>query len=85
MLDAAHLDLLTRARTAAASAQWSLGLRVAVRNGASHYGHGGSAPGVNANFAAYPGSGYQTIVLSNRGHPHAANVADYIGAKLPLG
>ncbi|MFL6601764.1 MAG: serine hydrolase domain-containing protein [Steroidobacteraceae bacterium] len=84
LLDAAHLDLLTRARIAAGSAQWSLGLRVAVRNGASYYGHAGSAPGVNADFAAYPGSGYQTIVLSNRGHPHAANVADYIGARLPL-
>jgi D-alanyl-D-alanine carboxypeptidase len=85
LLDATHLDLLTRARIAAGSAQWSLGLRVAVRNGASYYGHGGSAPGVNADFAAYPGSGYQTIVLSNRGHPHAINVADYIGARLPLG
>lgn len=85
LLDAAHLDLLTRARIAAGSAQWSLGLRVAARNGAPYYGHGGSAPGVNADFAIYPDSGYQAIVLSNRGHPHAANVADYIGARLPLG
>jgi CubicO group peptidase (beta-lactamase class C family) len=85
LLDAAHLDLLTRARIAAGSAQWSLGLRVGTRNGASYYGHGGSAPGVNADFAIYPGSGYRTIVLSNRGHPHAANVAEYIGARLPPG
>lgn len=85
LLDAAHLQLLTRARIAAGSAQWSLGLRVAARNGAPYYGHGGSAPGVNADFAIYPDSGYQTIVLSNRGHPHAVNVADYIGARLPLG
>lgn len=85
LLDAAHLDLLTRARIAAGSAQWSLGLRVGSRNEASYYGHGGSAPGANADFAIYPGSDYRTIVLSNRGHPHAANVADYIGARLPLG
>ncbi|MFC4312377.1 serine hydrolase domain-containing protein [Steroidobacter flavus] len=84
LLDATHLDLLTRARVAAGSAQWSLGLRVAVRNAASCYGHGGSAPGINADFAAYPDSGYHTIVLSNRGHPHAVNVANYIGARLPL-
>jgi CubicO group peptidase (beta-lactamase class C family) len=84
LLDAAHFELLTRARIAAGNAQWSLGLRVAVRNGASCYGHGGSAPGVNADFAVYPASGYHTIVLANRGHPHAANVADYIGARLPL-
>jgi CubicO group peptidase (beta-lactamase class C family) len=84
LLDAGHLDLLTRARIVAGNAQWTLGLRVATRNGASCYGHGGSAPGANADFAVYPGSGYQTIVLSNRGHPHAVNVADYIGARLPL-
>lgn len=85
LLDAAHLDLLTRARIPAGARQWSLGLSLAVRNGASCYGHGGSAPGVNADFAVYPGSGYETIVLSNRGHPHAANVAEYIGARLPAG
>jgi D-alanyl-D-alanine carboxypeptidase len=84
LLDATHLDFLTRARIVAGYAKWSLGLRIAVRNGASCYGHGGSAPGVNADFAVYPDSGYQTIVLSNRGHPHAINVADFIGARLPL-
>lgn len=85
LLDAHHVQLLTGARVAAGTAQWSLGLRIAARNGASCYGHGGSAPGVNADFALYPASGYQTIVLCNRGHPHAANVADFIGARLPLG
>lgn len=84
LLDATHLDLLTRARIAAGNAQWSLGLRVAMRNGASCYGHGGSAPGANADYAIFPRSGYETIVLSNRGHPHAVNVADFIGARLPL-
>jgi CubicO group peptidase (beta-lactamase class C family) len=84
LLDATHLDLLTRARIAARNAQWSLGLRIAVCNGASCYGHRGSAPGINADFAVYPDSGYHTIVLSNRGHPHAVNVAEYIGARLPL-
>lgn len=83
LLDAAHLHLLTRARIAAGNARWSLGLRVGDRNGASYFGHGGSAPGVNADFAVFPASGYQTIVLANRGHPHAANVADYVGARLP--
>lgn len=83
LLDATHLDLLTRPRIAAGTAQWSLGLRVAARNGASYFGHGGSAPGINADFAAYPASDYLTVVLANRGHPHAANVAEFIGARLP--
>jgi D-alanyl-D-alanine carboxypeptidase len=83
LLDAAHLDLLTRARIAAGTARWALGVRVGSRNGASYFGHGGSAPGINADFAAYPRSGYLTVVLANRGHPHAANVGDFIGARLP--
>lgn len=84
LLDAAHLDLLTRPRIDAGSARWSLGLRTAVRNGAPWYGHGGSAPGVNADFAIYPQSGYHVVVLANRGHPHALNVAEHVGARLPL-
>ncbi|NIK90016.1 CubicO group peptidase (beta-lactamase class C family) [Rhizomicrobium palustre] len=83
LLDARHLALLTTAKVSAGSRNWSLGLTVAARNGASFYGHGGSAPGVNADFAVYPRSGYTVIVLSNRGHPHAANPADFIGARLP--
>ncbi|WP_224372364.1 serine hydrolase domain-containing protein [Hyalangium versicolor] len=84
LLDARHLELLTTANVQAGNSQWSLGLRVAVRNGEAYYGHGGSAPGVNADFAIYPRSGYEVIVLANRGHPHALNVADFIGARLPL-
>ncbi|WP_224249371.1 serine hydrolase domain-containing protein [Hyalangium gracile] len=83
LLDARHLDMLTTANVQAGNSQWSLGLRVDVRNGEACYGHRGSAPGVNADFAIYPLSGYEVIVLANRGHPHAANVADFIGARLP--
>lgn len=83
LLDATHLSLLTQARIEAGTAQWALGLRVGSRNGTSHFGHGGSAPGVNADFAAYSTSGYLTIALANRGHPHATNVGDFIGARLP--
>jgi len=69
---------------AAGSGQWSLGLRIATRNGEICYGQRGSAPGVNADFAVYPRSGYTIIVLCNRGHPHASNVAEFAGARLPL-
>lgn len=84
LLDATHLQLLTRPRIPAGAAHWSLGLRVSARNGAAWFGHGGAAPGVNADFAICPEADYRTIVLSNRGHPSAANVADYIGARLPM-
>lgn len=85
LLDASHLELLTQPAIQAGSAHWSLGLRVATRNGAKWFGHGGAAPGVNADFAIYPEADYRVVVLSNRGHPSAINVADYIGARLPMG
>lgn len=84
LLDPAHRHLLTTSTVAAGSAGWSLGLRVAARNGETCYGHRGSAPGVNADFAVYPRSGYTVIVLCNRGHPHASNPAEFVGARLPV-
>ncbi len=85
LLDRTHRDLLTTAVIPAGSTQWSLGLRIATRNGVGCYGHGGSAPGANADFAVYPRSGYTIIILSNRGHPHALNVAEFVAARLPEG
>ena len=82
LLDPVHRELLTTPAIAAGSAHWSHGLRIAVRNGVTSYGHRGSAPGVNADFAVYPRSGYTIIVLSNRGYPHASNVAEFAAARL---
>lgn len=84
LLDPAHLRLLTTPHVAAGSANWSLGLRLAERNGAPTWGHRGSAPGVSADFACFPASDYTVVVLCNRGHPHAVNAADFIGSRLPL-
>jgi D-alanyl-D-alanine carboxypeptidase len=84
LLGPAQSRLLTTPAVSAGSAHWSFGLRIAERNGARCYGHRGSAPGASADFAVYPRSGYTIIVLCNRGHPHASNVADFIGSRLPL-
>jgi len=84
LLDPAHTRLATTARVEAGGAsRWALGFKVQSRNGATCYGHGGGAPGVNGDLAIYPASGYVTAVLSNRGHPTAVNPADYLGARLP--
>jgi CubicO group peptidase (beta-lactamase class C family) len=83
LLDPAHIRLLTTPKVPAGDAQWSLGLRVALRNGEACYGHRGSAPGVSADFAVYPRSGHLVVALCNRGHPHALNAAEFIGARLP--
>lgn len=72
---------MTRPRIQAGSGHWGLGFAIRTRNGVAYYGHGGGAPGINADLAIYPR--YETIVLCNRGHPAAVNVADFIGTRLP--
>lgn len=84
LLDPIHTRLLTTPRVeASATSRWALGFRVQTRNGATFYGHGGGAPGVNGELAIYPGSGYVTAVLCNRSHPMAVNPAEYLGNRLP--
>lgn len=77
----ATLAAMTTPKVVAGSSHWGLGLAIRSRNGATYYGHGGSAPGVNGDFAVY--RNYVTVVLCNRGHPAALNAADFIGARLP--
>ena len=44
-------------------------------NGQRYVGHNGGAPGINAEFAIFPDSGYTLVVLSNTNH-NASPVAD---------
>lgn len=46
-------------------------------NGERYIGHNGGAPGINAEFAVFPDSGYVIVVLSNMGE-NASPVADKI-------
>ena len=78
------LRQMTTPLVSAGASEWGLGVALRRRNGVRYYGHGGAAPGVNADLAIYPASGYVTVVLSNRGHPHATNVADFLGSRLPM-
>ncbi|WP_269714267.1 serine hydrolase domain-containing protein [Caulobacter sp. NIBR2454] len=77
----ATLAVMTTPKVVAGSSHWGLGLAIRSRNGATYYGHGGSAPGVNGDFAVY--RDYVTVVLCNRGHPAALNAPDFIGSRLP--
>lgn len=83
LIQPATLQRMTTPQVSAGTSDWGLGVALRRRNGVSFYGHGGAAPGVNADLAIYPASGYATVVLSNRGHPHATNVADFLGGRLP--
>jgi CubicO group peptidase (beta-lactamase class C family) len=75
-------DMLTP-RVAAGAGRWALGVPIRERGGLTYWGHGGSAPGVNADLAVYGDKA--VVVLANRGHPAAAVVADFIGARISVG
>ncbi|MFY0540693.1 serine hydrolase domain-containing protein [Nannocystis pusilla] len=83
LVSAATLAAMTEPRVVAGTSHWGLGVAVRSRNGATFYGHGGGAPGVNGELAIY--GDYATVVLCNRGHPAAVNVAEFIGVRLPMG
>ena len=48
------------------------------------FGHGGGAPGMNADFRIIPDAGYTVIVLSNMDPPVAQRVSDWVMARLQL-
>jgi len=75
------LRAMTQPLVVAGSAHWGLGFPIRERNGLRYYGHGGAAPGINGDLAVFPD--FTTITLCNRGHPAAACLADFIGARLP--
>ncbi len=68
-------------RIQAGAGHWGLGFSIRTRNAVTCYGHGGGAPGINGDLSIYPR--YHVIILCNRGHPAAVNVADFVGARLP--
>src|SRR5580765_4503407 len=48
------------------------------------YGHGGSAPGMNAILRVDPESGQSVIVLCNLDSPSASRIGDWLHARMPL-
>lgn len=83
LLTPSALALLTTPRLDAGESRRSAGLRIGSRGGAAYWGHSGAAPGVNGDYSFYPATGYEVVVLANRGHPAAANVAEFAGLRLP--
>ena len=52
-------------------------------DGNSWVGHGGGAPGMNADLRIYPKSGYVVAVLANIDPPAAQGISEYLDPRLP--
>jgi CubicO group peptidase (beta-lactamase class C family) len=55
------------------------------KDGNGWVGHGGGAPGMNADLRIYPKSGYVVAVLANLDPPAAQRISQFLDARLPRG
>ncbi|MEV6602131.1 serine hydrolase domain-containing protein [Actinoplanes sp. NPDC051346] len=86
LLDAEHTALVT---TAKLNAGWdgkcvAYGFVDRVVYGVRSIGHSGGAPGVSADLAIFPISGYVVAVLANADPPVAQEVCTFISHRLPV-
>lgn len=83
LLDAAHTQLLTTAKTPPQRDRaYAYGFEDATLDGVHCIGHNGGALGQNARLYLCD-SGYTVIVLANIDPPAADHIADYLLARLP--
>jgi CubicO group peptidase (beta-lactamase class C family) len=83
LLDAKHTALLTapHANTGRRGA-YGYGFILGGEGRWRWFGHGGGAPGINADLRVFPETGYAVAVLSNL-PPSAQRASDWITARLP--
>ena len=63
---------------------YGYGFFVAGEGALIEFGHGGGAPGMNADLRIYPRLGYVVIGLSNLDPPAAENMVQHFTARMPL-
>ena len=54
-----------------------------VESGVRSFGHGGNAPGMDADLRIFPASGYVVAVLANVDPPSAQRVSEFISNRVP--
>ena len=84
LLNAEYTDRLTTGKTEMrAGAKYAWGFSDSTQAGVRSFGHGGGAPGINAELRIYPASGYVVAVMANLDPPAATNLAAFVADRLP--
>jgi CubicO group peptidase (beta-lactamase class C family) len=74
-----------QATSAQTKGKWyGFGFGVDGESLAREYGHGGGAPGMNAELRVYPNAGIVIVALANLDPPAATLLADYYANRMPL-
>ncbi len=85
LLDAEHTKILTTGKSGAPPGNsYGYGFGVSNQSGVRSFGHGGGAPGINADLKIFPDSGYVIVVMTNLDPPGASRVSDFVAARLPV-
>jgi CubicO group peptidase (beta-lactamase class C family) len=83
LLDAKHTALLTTGTVDALGGKYAYGFVEYVADGVRSFGHGGNAPGMDADLRIFPDSGYVVAVLANVDPPSAQRVSEFISNRVP--
>ena len=84
LLNAEYAALVTTGKTdTPGRGRYAWGFADVTEGDARFFGHGGGAPGINAELRVYRGSGYVVAVMGNLDPPAATSLAAFIGARLP--
>jgi D-alanyl-D-alanine carboxypeptidase len=83
LLDAKHTALLTTGTVEALGGKYAYGFVEHVTDGVRSFGHGGNAPGMDADLRIFPDSGYVVAVLANVDPPAAQRVSEFISNRVP--
>jgi D-alanyl-D-alanine carboxypeptidase len=84
LLDAEHTNLLTTSKPGTPGDSYGYGFGISNDGGVRSFGHGGGAPGINADLKIFPDSGYVIAVMGNLDPPAASRISDFIAARLPV-
>lgn len=83
LLNEHYTDLLTKGKVPALGGKYAYGMIEWFNHGVRTFGHGGNAPGMDADLVIVPHSGYIVVVLANMDAPAAQRVSEFIVNRLP--
>ena len=83
LLDARYTALLTTGTVDALGGKYAYGFVEHVESGVRSFGHGGNAPGMDADLRIFPASGYTVAVLANVDPPAAQRVSEFVSNRVP--
>ncbi len=82
LLSAANTKVMITGKVDVPRGTYAYGFLDLRATGEGYVGHGGAAPGVNADLRIFPDAGYVVVVLSNIDPPFAGRIGGWLTLRL---